>query len=81
MAHPGYQSGEEPTVTNGNVAYYGPLDRSKEQEFILQKCEETNGTGLVIEENTIYEIDCECYRQMLQRKAKRKKCVDPFQSE
>ena len=79
-----YQSslGENaPVVNYNNVLNYGTLDRSKEEDFILRKCEETNGTGLVIEDNTIYEIDCECYKQILARKAKRNNnCVDPFQS-
>lgn len=67
-----------PVINHNEVLNYGPIDRSKEENLILKKCEETNGTGLIIEDNTIYEIDCECYRKMLERKARRKNCVDPF---
>jgi len=70
----------EPVINYEQVLNYGPLDRSKEADLILRKCEETNGSGLIIEDNTIYEIDCECYRKMLERKAKKNNCVDPFQS-
>lgn len=72
MPYPSYGKAEQSLLNSSNIVYYGPLDRSKEVDMILKKCEETNGTGLVIDENTIYEIDCECYRQMLQRQAKRK---------
>ena len=81
MVRPGNESGKEPTVTYSKIVYYGPLDRSKEEDMILRKCEETNGTGLIIEDNTIYEIDCECYRQMLARKARKRNCVDPFHTD
>lgn len=80
MAYPDQGRENESVVTYSNIVYYGPLDRSKENDMILRKCEETGGNGLVIEENTVYEIDCECYRQMLKRKAKKNQCVDPFQS-
>ncbi len=78
MAYPVFNRSAPPGGTYSNIVYYGPLDRSKETDFIMKKCEETGGTGLIIEDNTIYEIDCECYKKMQMRNAKKNNCVNPF---
>ena len=72
MAHQNYYNRlDQPVVTYSNIVYYGPFDRSKEIDPILKQCEETGGNGLIIDDNTVYEVDCECYRQMQLRKAKK----------
>lgn len=80
MAYPDYGREDQRVAAHSNIVYYGPLDRSKENDMILRQCEESGGNGLIIEENTVYEVDCECYKQMMKRKAKKNNCVDPFQS-
>ena len=80
MAQPQYIKTEQPVSNHSTIVYYDPIDRSEEFDPILKKCEETNGDALIIEENTIYEIDCDCYRQMQKRKLKKNNCVDPFHS-
>lgn len=66
-----YNKLDQPVVTYSNIVYYGPFDRSNEIDPILKQCEETGGNGLIIDDNTVYEVDCECYRQLQMRKAKK----------
>ena len=80
MSYSNYHKPNESMMVRGNVVYYGPVDRTKDIDYIMKKCEETNGTGLIIEDNTVYEIDCECYKQLQKRMEKKGNCVDPFQS-
>lgn len=80
MANASATNKNSTTTTYSNVVYYGPVEKNIDLEFIRRKCEETGGSGLVIEENTIYEIDCDCFKQIQKRKAKKNQCVNPFQS-
>lgn len=73
MSYQKFSKTELPVGTYTNIVYYGPIERNDEVDPILEQCEKTGGTGLIIDENTVYEVDCECYRQLLKRKERNSK--------
>lgn len=54
------------TTTYSNVWYYGRNDQQNKKIELI--CPQQVGDNLIIDDNTIYEIDPECYKRMQMKK-------------
>jgi len=54
------------TPTYSNIWYYGRNDQQYKKIELL--CPQQMGDNLIIDDNTIYEIDPECYKRMQMKK-------------
>ena len=53
-------------TTYSNVWYYGRNDQQNKKIELI--CPQQVGDNLIIDDNTIYEIDPECYKRMQMKK-------------
>lgn len=52
-----------------NIHYYNKEDEITELEF---RCPSNENGELIIDDNTVYEIDSECYKYLERKRARRK---------
>ena len=55
---------DEPTITYSNVEYYKNKPLCTDMDSIVAHCQQLEGSDLIIDDNTIYEIDCNCYKNL-----------------